>query len=169
VTDLDSTKTKERKDMPSKQSSGRNHTSKKYATQRIAAALMVLLAVVLGTSPAFASTAGTARPGIDMARASFVTPDIEAEPCTSARKTWVHIKFVYSGTICYGYKGTWPFEENSLVSFCPGNNKGSFTYTDDGGKPHTFTFEPDGAPVLFMYADAVSLTITGWEGDATRC
>jgi hypothetical protein len=145
----------------------RERTSKKSVTPRIAAALMVLLGVLMGTSAAFASTTDTAQAGIGSARASSVTPDIEAEPCTSDRATWVHIKFVYSGTICYGYEGTWPFEENGLVSFCPGNNKGSFTYTDDGGVEHTFKFEPGGATVYFTYADAVSLTITGWEGDHT--
>jgi hypothetical protein len=160
--------------MSSKESRDKNRTSHKIVTLWITATLVVLLGVLTGTSPAFASSAGAAQAGsptagihIDTARASFVIPDIEAQSCDSSRANWVHIDFVAIGTICYGYKGTWKaFSEADLHSFCPGNNEGSFTYADATGKLHTFSFEGTGKTLTFMgLNDAVSLTITGWSGN----
>jgi hypothetical protein len=151
--------------MSNERSWGKNRTYKKAAVQWFAAALMVLLAVFMGASSAFASTTDTAQAGIASARAFSAVPDITIEDCSSSNRTWVHITTEQAGTMCFGGLGTAYFQGNVLVSFCPGNNRGEFWYSDIDGNEHHFAFEPGGGTLEFMaYADALELQITGWEG-----
>jgi hypothetical protein len=160
--------------MSSRLSGSRKHTTKKATTLWIAA-LMMLVGMLMGASPALASTAGTAQAGSHHPTAPAVSriasagrysvPNIQEQPCTSGRATWVHIKTLEHGTQCYGFTGTWYFSGNVLISFCPGNNRGTFWYSDSKGQEHSFNFEPGGATVGFMTGGAVKLYISGWEGN----
>ena len=160
--------------MFSKLSRGEDSKTKKAITLSIGA-LMVLLGVLMGTAPALASTASTSQAGSHYATVPTVSStvggyavgNIQEQPCTSGRATWVHIKTLEHGTQCYGFTGTWYFSGNVLISFCPGNNRGTFWYSDSKGQEHSFNFEPGGATVGFMTGGAVKLYISGWEGNYT--
>lgn len=165
--------------MSSKRSQGKNRSSSKTVMLGIAATLMVLLGVLMGASPALASTASAGQSGgnglatyVNRAATyipeSYAVGDIQEQPCTSGRATWVHIEFLSQGTLCYGFTGTWYFSGGYIpIHFCSGNNSGTFKYSDINGNEHSFNFGP-GANISFLHTDdAVSLTITGYSGNDT--
>ena len=63
---------------------------------------------------------------VHLSDGALVSPDIESEPCTSGRATWVHA-YTDSGTFCLGYAGIYEWSvPPEIYTFCAGNNNGYY-------------------------------------------
>jgi hypothetical protein len=131
--------------------------------------------LVQGMSAAYASPSASAATGSRVSNsASSISPSVKWADCSGSTEdpTWVHTVLFdptepATADYCYGYTGTWKIAYTNwdLAYFCAGNNKGSFTYYQNGAT-HSKSFSP--GQKFNFYSGAVtqvkSISITGWSG-----
>jgi hypothetical protein len=135
-----------------------------------------ILTQTMPAAHASPATAGATKTHVSSSAAA-VRPNTKWADCTGSTidPTWVHT-ILFDPTqpatadYCYGYTGTWKIAYNNydLAYFCAGNNKGSFTYYQQGAN-HSKSFSP--GQKFNFYSGPVtqlkSITITGWSGNAS--
>jgi hypothetical protein len=133
-------------------------------------ALGVLLASGMSASASTRAVPSFVQPGTVAAGAvgghvSHDSTPIQEQPCTSGRKTWVHIDSA-DGLQCFGFAGTAAFDPYPrLYEFCAGNNHGSFEVFDsDTGKYSSGNYSAGFARDYGNGIYIVSVTIKGWSG-----
>lgn len=139
--------------------------------------LIALLGTLLAATPAWASSAGTAQVSTHKPAAhvstftgggqitiTHISGDIQEQPCTSGRATWLHMT-MNGTTRCYGFKGTLGFSGNVTYWFCSGNNYGTVKYWD-GNDPVSLGFT-NGTNISLDGGNVYLLTINGYRGSDT--
>jgi hypothetical protein len=154
----------------------RNHSS--LALRLLATCFITVPIVLLSTGAAASQAAPSHAPArAHVAAPVFVHvgrpngPLIQAQPCTSGRATWFHMRIVIgenTSTVCFGFTGTWYFSGNLTEWTCSGNNRGTYGYTEVAtGGSYSLGFLPGFNKTWSIKIDSVYLTITGWSGSNT--
>lgn len=154
---------------------GRKLMSRRACGLRVAAVMLtVLLGTFMAAVPAWAAPVSTALGGNSPAAhvngaavsdpVSGVSGDIQEQPCTSGRATWVHMT-MNGTTRCFGYTGTLYFSGNNTTWFCAGNNYGTLKYWKNNTY-YSLGFT-NGTNVNLGGVDVTLLTINGWRGSNT--
>jgi hypothetical protein len=104
-------------------------------------------------------------PVVPAAAKPGIAPIQERECDSGQTPNWVHM-YPLEGARCYGFTGTYPLNRDDDIWFCPGNNKGHLILRDSRGN-FQVPFSPgQGLRELPAFLSEVSITITGWSGNA---
>jgi hypothetical protein len=103
-----------------------------------------------------------------------MAPNITGGGCPNSSTTYVRLYLYSGGSWCLAGKGTYyPYTGGNWsneheVTFCPGNNYGSFGGYNENGTYKTFSFWPGQWYWFYNEPGGVFqitwLTITGWSG-----
>jgi hypothetical protein len=98
---------------------------------------------------------------------------ITSRSCPNANSypTWFHMDSAVAGLTCFGYTGTFNWQDNneSVVTECGGNNVGWYSGTDLATKKHAKATYHEGTTFAILPGydgwDVSKVHISGWSGN----